>query len=456
MKQLTLLLSALVWISGCVSAPSVQMVPDVVVDASVAEPRGEWGNWWTPLNDDVLDKLINRGLNGNPSPRIAAARLAQAEAELAVARSARWPLLQASGTRDVSDFAGREPDVRSDQGSLVLGWDVGLWGKRQLEIEDARQLHAQRWFEHQSVDLQLSTLIARTYYRIVELSMQTSLLAAQIQINRDLERLIEARFRRGQAPANELYQQREETTVLQQLKLVNDTSRDVLERSLDVLLGEPPDAESRVNHSGIPVPPFEIGTPSSEDLIRHRADIRAGYARLQQAAAQVGLRFAERLPALEVTVLLTSLTAKHTSAEWVGHVLNLTAPIFTGGRLRSEETRARYVLEEERQRYLDLWLLALEEVSALKWQFEQQQLIIDNLEARRGHAQQALDAARNRYILGDQNYLSVLTALRGLQEADRSLVSERRRLVTLWILATESIGQPMCAAVSLCREKWQL
>jgi outer membrane protein TolC len=112
-------------------------------------------------------------------------------------------------------------------------------------------------------------------------------------------------------------------------------------------------------------------------------------------------------------------------------------------------------LEEERERYLELWLTALEEVSTLRWKHQQQKKVIVTLAARRGHAQKALDAARNRFVLGDQNYLDVLTALRGLQEADRSMVSERRQLISLWIRASESIGQPMCNLSSNCKQNWQ-
>ncbi len=449
-------------ISGCVTAPPVDLLPEAVLEENASrgevrdEIRVEMDVWWKRLDDDVLHHLITTGLAGNPTPQIALARLAQAEADLAVTQSARWPSLQGRGTRQVREFSGSDPDTRSDLGSLDIGWDAGLWGKRRLEIEQARQFREQRWFEHQAVELALSTSIAETYYQIVELRSQGSLLAAQIRVSQDLERLIEERFRLGQAPANELYQQREQTTVLVQLKLVNDTRQETFEAGLDVLLGELPDARPRVTRVSVPTAPETIGLGTPEDLIRHRADIRAGYARLQQAAAEVGIRFAERLPSLQVTASLASLTEKALSTEWIGYGLDLSVPIFTGGRLRSLEKQARHVLEEERQRYLSLWLTALNEVTTLKWQYQQQQEIIATLSARRGYARQALDAARNRYILGDQNYLDVLTALRGLQEADRFLVSEQRELVTLWIRATESIGQPMCDGASGCEQQWQL
>ena len=135
--------------------------------------------------------------------------------------------------------------------------------------------------------------------------------------------------------------------------------------------------------------------------------------------------------------------------------LDLAAPIFAGGELRAREKQAQFALEEERERYLELWLTALEEVSSLRWKYQQQKKVMLTLAARRGYAQRALDAARNRFVLGDQNYLDVLIALRRLQEAERSMVSERRQLISLWIRASETIGQPMCNLSPNCEQNWQ-
>jgi len=452
--------------SGCVSAPEVQMVPDLVRGDAPSffgnEPRGQIGQWWRYIDDDGLHRMIDTGLAGSPSPKVAMARLAQAESDLAVAQSTLWPSLQGQASRKDVYLSGQEPDTRSDLGSLELGWDFGLWGKRRLEIENARQFREQRWFELKAVELALSTTIAETYYQIIELKAQEVLLTGQIGVSNDLERLIDARFRLGQASASELYQQREQTTLLVQFKLLNEARHEALEKSLDILLGNVPDTVPLVTSLELPDTPELIAVGTSEDLIRSRADIRARYARLRQVAARSGISFAERLPTLQVTASLTSLADRALSSvpsrsnnRRSGLELDLAAPIFAGGELRAREKQAQFALEEERERYLELWLTALEEVSSLRWKYQQQKKVMLTLAARRGYAQRALDAARNRFVLGDQNYLDVLIALRRLQEAERSMVSERRQLISLWIRASESIGQPMCNLSPNCEQNWQ-
>ena len=162
MKQLAFIVLIL-GISGCVTVPSVDRVPDVVLDSGPTNsaPRVEVERWWLELDDSALHNLIEIGLAGNPSRQIAMARLAQAEAELGAAEAARWPSLFGRGNRQVRNISGRDPNIRSDLGSLDFGWDAGLWGKRRLEIEGAQQFAEQRWFEQQSVELALSASIMK-------------------------------------------------------------------------------------------------------------------------------------------------------------------------------------------------------------------------------------------------------------------------------------------------------
>ena len=454
------LLLALFVCAGCVSGPTAELIPaEVRVESTGTTARDVRSGvlpWWDYLDDKDLDGLIRAALVANPTPRIAAARLARAREDLTVARSGLIPAVQGRQSRDGVRFKEPETDTRSDLSALEVSWNPGGWGLRQLEMDLARQVGEALWFEQQDVELILSATIADTYFQIVELGGQRRLLQAQIEVSEDLEDLIEARFRLGQARANELYQQRAQTTVLRQLKVANDARAEVLEANLDVLLGEAPDDASRVRRQALPEEPTAIGTGSPDELIRHRADIRAAYARVQQAAAQVGIRIANRLPALRVTTNLASLTDRTLSTGVIGYVLDLSMPLFTGARLEGLERQARFAFEEARQRYLQVWLAALEEVNTLDIRFRRQKEIIATLTARRGHARQALDAARNRYILGDQNYLDVLTALRALQEADRLLVAERRQLVSLSIFARQSAGQPMCLGNTDCTANWAL
>ena len=434
-------------IMGCVSAPRVQLIPEAVLsapDLNEGTTQKTTLHWWLSLQDEMLDELIEFGLEGSPTPQVALARFEQAQIGFEVIKANRWPSLLGLGSRDVRNISGTSSDTRSDLGVLGFSWDAGLWGKRRLEIENARQFKKQRWYEYQSVQLALSASIAETYFQIIEQQMQLALLNSQLEVSRDLERLIEARFSRGQSPVSDLYQQRESTQSLKQLKIDRETNIEVLEKSLDVLVGEVPDSNARVKTKSMPSKLKVIDARQQREQTKYRPDIRAGYARLQQVASVAGIRFAERLPSLQVTANLTSVSERGATSEWVSRGLDLAIPIYAGGRLRDLEHESLQALEEERQSYLALWLAVLEEVDGLNYQYRQQKAVITSLEKRRGYASQALNAARNRYVLGDQNYLEVLVALKELQNADRFLISEQLLLVILWVRTAEATGQPIC------------
>ncbi|MEM7077612.1 MAG: TolC family protein, partial [Pseudomonadota bacterium] len=245
------------YLAGCVGAPPVNYLPaevGVLAEQATDAPIDDT-TWWSRLDDAELSQMIEQGLQHSPSSRIALARLAQAEQDVRVATAARWPGLSATAARQARDFSDTTTDTRTDSAGVGFVWDADLWGKRRLQIEQTRQFYSQRWFEHQATRLALSTAIADTYFQIVAQRAQGDLIAAQVQVSRDLEALIEARFRLGQASADEYYQQREQTAQLLQLALNNETRRGVLEAGLDVLLGVPPDAQDRVRKAAVPSAP---------------------------------------------------------------------------------------------------------------------------------------------------------------------------------------------------------
>lgn len=449
-----LVFSLVLMVMGCVNAPSVQPVPDALLEASSVEKQTEKKAkpfWWLSLQDETLTELIELGLRESPTTQIALARLAQAKTGIDIAEANAFPSLLGLGSRESRNTSRDNPDVRSNLGTLVFSWNANLWGKQSLVVNKARGFENERWFEYQSVQLALSADIAKTYFQIAAQQMSTKLLTDQLNVSENLEALIEFRFRLGQASANELYQQRESTQTIAQLKIVGDTNLAVLEKQLDVLLGRAPDSSPRVKNVSLPSNLEMISTEEPKELIRHRTDVKAAYAKLQQVAAAAGIRFTERLPSLRVSVNLTFLAEIASTTEWLGHGFDLTIPVFTGGRLHSLEQQSLEALEEERQHYFALWLAALEEVDSLKHQFQQQRTLIIALENRVRLSRQALSSASDRYILGDQNYLEVLITLRRLQDTDRSLIAEQLRLVTLWVGLAEAAGQPLCQNLA-CRD----
>ena len=69
-------------IMGCVSAPRVQLIPEAVLSApglNEGTTQKTTLHWWLSLQDEMLDELIELGLEGSPTPQVALARFEQAQ-----------------------------------------------------------------------------------------------------------------------------------------------------------------------------------------------------------------------------------------------------------------------------------------------------------------------------------------------------------------------------------------
>ena len=85
---------------GCVSAPSVQPVPDALLEAPSVEKQTitrAMPFWWLSLQDETLTELIEIGLRESPTTQIALARLAQAKTGIDIAEANALPSLLGLG-----------------------------------------------------------------------------------------------------------------------------------------------------------------------------------------------------------------------------------------------------------------------------------------------------------------------------------------------------------------------
>ena len=98
--------SVVLMLSGCASSagivPTAQpLAPlSVGIDATAAAAPALAPDWWHGFHDARLNELIERALAGNPTLKVAQARLARAQAAVAGAQAAEGP--QLNGGVDVT------------------------------------------------------------------------------------------------------------------------------------------------------------------------------------------------------------------------------------------------------------------------------------------------------------------------------------------------------------------
>jgi len=160
---------------------------------------------------------------------------------------------------------------------------------------------------------------------------------------------------------------------------------------------------------------------------------------------RVAVAVADRLPSLRIGASLdfqdTSITSLFTTPLW-SIFGSLAAPLFDGWRRKAEVSRQRAVVDERLATFGHTLLGAMAEVEGALVSEREQLRLIKELEEQVVVATQNLEEARNRYEkgIGQSGFLDVLTALRGQQSAQLSLLGARRRLISNRIQLCRALG----------------
>jgi NodT family efflux transporter outer membrane factor (OMF) lipoprotein len=439
-------------------APKVRERPaPVAVPGRFAEPPPVVGEaeplpdrWWVSFRDPVLDRLVERALKGNLTLRSAWDRLAQADASARRAGAFLLPSLDAdagaSRTRAHTAGAGNASGTSySSDFSLGLsaGYEVDLWGRIRASRDAARVDLAASREDLRTAAMTLSAQVASAWYELVEQYGQLELLQRQIATNERVLELTTLRFRRGQAGAAD---------VLQQRQLVESTRGDmaqvearaaVLEHALAILLGHPPEEGGSTRVSGLVVlPPLPaIGLPA--DLIRRRPDVRGAYYRVAAADRRVAAAIAERYPRVSLAAAADTSggAVDDLFRNWFATLAaNLVSPIFDGGLRAAEVERTQAAASEAFHGYAQTVLDALGEVEDALVQERRQRERIASLERQLELSAQVMERVRDRYTSGAVDYLRVLDALLTHQQLQRTRLTARRELLQQRIALCRALG----------------
>src|SRR6202011_2318703 len=159
-RRLAALFMVMLLSSGCAVGPNYKRpavsVPDTYRGTApqeatqpAAEPLGDQ-KWWELFQDQQLQDLIHTALRQNYDVWIAAARILQAQAQVAITRADGLPTINA-GAQSVDQRSPRSKffpayGTSAHQVDLSLAWDLDFWGKYRRANEGARaSLVAPQW-----------------------------------------------------------------------------------------------------------------------------------------------------------------------------------------------------------------------------------------------------------------------------------------------------------------------
>jgi outer membrane protein, multidrug efflux system len=307
--------------------------------------------WFEVFQDEKLQDLIRTALVQNFDLRDAVTRVEQARANLGITRSNQIPQVNAFGdlnvTRTSRDGAfALPPGIPFQQnrnfgqaGLNLLSFELDIWGRLRRATEAARAdlLNAEE--TRKAVVSTLVSQLAADYLQLRELDYELEISETTLKNRQDFLQLTQQRQLGGVATLLDL---RQAEQLVETAAASIPTTRQQIEQTenqIELLLGQNPGPVNRgrtlIDQH---IPDVPAGLPSA--LLDRRPDIRAAEQALVAANANIGVAKAAYFPQITLTGSIGGQSSKLSNlfsgpnGTW-SFVPQLTQPIFTAGRLRS-------------------------------------------------------------------------------------------------------------------------
>jgi len=418
------------------------------------------GKWWELFGDPQLNTLEEQVKVSNQNVAAAYAAFMQARALVREAQAQYWPTLSvgASVTRSHQPAGvGAASASGSGSGGGIGGgtgndfslpfdasWTPDLWGKvRNLVKGNVAAAQAS------AADLANAQLTAQAEVAVdyFELRSQDELIAlanATVKAYTDSLALTRAQYETGIGSDEPVAQAQVQLQTTQAQATNLGIARAQYEHAIAVLVGQPASTFTvAARPSNVQPPGVPLGVPSQ--LLERRPDVAADERLMAQANAQIGVADAAYFPTL--TLSASAGFESTTAANWltwparfwsVGPSLSET--IFDGGLRSATVAQYRAAYDQAVANYRQTVLTAFQQVEdnlaslrILSQEIAQQDQAVAS-------SQYYVNLATDRYQLGLDPYLDVITAQTSLFSNQQTNVNLRMQQLTASVQLIEALG----------------
>ncbi len=441
-------------ISSCTPYSPASRLPEEIapvpssysIKDTVSDPQQRW---WETFGDSELNGLVDEALSGNQTLAAYWARFGKARALAVKAGADNIPTLSGEAgasyarIRSTGDSSTQTTEIEDYSLGLVASYEVDLWGRVKAETMSAELAAEASRQDLNGAAITIAAEVAERWARIISQRQQRILLQRQLAANETYLDLVELRFRKSQASALDVMQQRQLVERVKAQAPLIDLEERLQHDELAVLMGRQPFDAPGFERQALP----EIASPPSAgipvQLLEFRPDIRAAYQRLSAADQDLAAARADRLPALRLTgsAAYSSTELDQLFDNWILNLAaGLTAPLIDGGQRRAEVVYAEYGVQEQLAEYRQTVLNAVREVESALVREEKLRQNITGIENQLKAAQAALEEAGFRYTNGLIDYLPVLTQLLSVQNLELELITRKTELLIARMDLYRAIG----------------
>jgi NodT family efflux transporter outer membrane factor (OMF) lipoprotein len=416
----------------------------------VAQPRDSalHGKWWEILGDPQLNTLEEQVNISNQNVASAFASFMAARALVREARAQYFPTL----TAGASITRQRQPSTATGGGTTFTeyslpfdaSWTPDLFGRVRNTVRAAAANAQASAADLENTRLTAQAELAVDYFQLRGQDALKQLLDSTVVAYEKSLELTKALYETG-IDSDESVAQAE--TLLEATRAL-DTNIGILrsqyEHAIALLVGKPASSFSiAVEPLKTPPPAIPFGVPSQ--LLERRPDIAASERLMAQANAQIGVAKAAYFPTLTLSASAGLQSTQGSSwFTWPSRFWSvgpaIAETIYDGGLRRAtmEQYRAQY--DQTVANYRNTVLTAFQQVEdnlsglrILSQEIQEQDVAIRS-------AQRSLGLATDRYRLGIDPYLNVITAETALFSNQQTAVNLRITQIVDSVQLIEAIG----------------
>lgn len=460
-------ISVLVLLSGCSVGPKYER-PSVVSPPAykeltpaelpqtdgwkVAQPSDTvlHGKWWEIFDDPQLNALEEQVSISNQNVAAAAASYLQARALVKEARSQYFPTVTANPSitneRNPLSTGGTANAKSFTEYSLPFdaSWQPDLFGRVRNTVAASSAAAQASAADLEGVRLTAQAEVAIDYYQLRNEDSLEDLLNSTVMAYQQSLDLTKALYETGIDSDEAVAQAETQLEATQAQATAVGILRAQYEHAIALLVGQPASTFS------VPVQPLKpspraipFGVPSQ--LLERRPDIAAAERLMAQANAQIGVARAAYFPTVTLSAAAglasSSITTWFTwpSRLWsVGPALSET--LFDGGLRRATVQQFRAAYDQTTASYRETVLTAFQQIEdnlaalrLLSTEIQQQDTAVKS-------AQRNLAVATDRYRLGIDPYLNVITAQTTLLSNQQTAVNLSMQQMTASVQLIEALG----------------
>jgi NodT family efflux transporter outer membrane factor (OMF) lipoprotein len=452
--------------AGCNFAPKYTVPPMAIMPAAYKETNG-WktaepadaaikGQWWEMFNDPQLNGLEDQVCLSNQTIVNALENFLAARAVAKQARSQLLPTVTADpsynkgkASANGGNSIGGAPSTGGQNYSSYslpadASWEPDLWGSIRNTVAasvDSAQATAAQW---QNLRLTVQAELAVDFYELRAQDELIELYSNSIVSYRDSLDLTKTLFEAGidsdldVAEADSLL----ETTLAQATAL--GIQRAQYEHAIALLMGQPASTFSlKPAPQAYQPPTVPLGLPAQ--LLERRPDIAAAERAVAEANASIGVARAAYYPSFDLTGgtgFQSSTMSKLLESSSFYWALGVSASetIFDAGKRKAVTEQAWANYRANAATYREAVLTAFQQVEdnvaalrILSTEIAQQEVAVKA-------AQKNLDLSIQRYRLGINSYLNVITAQVSLLSNQQTAVSIHMQQMTSSVQLIMALG----------------